>query len=90
MLYGHYILLFPVVNVFNLFMFFIQDNTNLSHIFQDHCAVDGIPFQVFKDFCADVWSQKYNFVTIDLTRPASGGKYRRNLNDYWIPDVSQS
>ena len=74
----------------NLFMFFIQDSTNLSHIYQDHCAVDNIPYQVFKDFCADVWSQKHNFVTIDLTRPATEGKYRRNLNDFWIPDVSSS
>ena len=69
----------------NLFIFFKQDNTNLSHIFQDHCAVDGIPFHVFRDFCADVWRNKHNFVTIDLTRPVQCGKYRRNLNDYWVP-----
>ena len=69
----------------NLFIFFKQDNTNLSHIYQDHCAVDGISFEEFKDFCADVWKEKHNFVTIDLSRPTVGGKYRRNLNDYWIP-----
>ena len=69
----------------NLFLFFKQDNTNLSHIYQDHCAVDGIPFDVFKNFCADVWSDKHNFVTIDLSRPISAGKYRKNLNDYWVP-----
>ena len=69
----------------NLFFFFKQDNTNLSHIYQDHCAVDGIPFEKFKQFCADVWNDKHNFVTIDLSRSASGGKYRKNLNDYWVP-----
>ena len=69
----------------NLFLFFKQDSTNLSHIYQDHCAVDGIPFDVFKNFCADVWSDKHNFVTIDLSRPISAGKYRKNLNDYWVP-----
>ena len=74
----------------NLFIFFKQDNTNLSHIYQDHCAVDGISFDVFKDFCSDVWREKHNFVTIDLTRPVSCGKYRKNLNDYWIPNVSPS
>ena len=71
----------------NLFILFKQDNTNLSHIYQDHCSYDGIPFEVFKDFCADVWrGGKHNFVTLDISRPAEGGKYRRNLNDYWIYD----
>ena len=69
----------------NFFIFFKQDNTNLSHIFHDHCAVDGISFDVFRDFCTDVWRNKHNFVTIDLSRPVYCGKYRRNLNDYWIP-----
>ena len=71
----------------NLFIFFKQDNTNLTHIYQDHCAVDGIPFEVFKNFCTDVWRRgKHNFVTLDLSRSAEGGKYRRNLNDYWVYD----
>jgi len=71
----------------SLFIFFKQDNTNLSHIYRDHCAVDGIPFEVFKNFCADVWrGGRHNFVTLDLSRPAEGGKYRRNLNDYWVYD----
>ena len=72
----------------NLFIFFKQDNTNLSHIYRDHCAVDGIPFEVFKNFCADVWrGGRHNFVTLDTSRPAEAGKYRRNLNDYWVYDA---
>lgn len=75
----------------NLFIFFKQDKTNLSHIYQDHCAVDGIPFELFRNFCADVWDEnRHNFVTIDLTRPAYCGKYRKNLNDYWIPNTIQA
>ena len=71
----------------NLFILFKQDNTNLSHIYRDHCSTDNIPFHVFKDFCADVWrADKHNFVTLDTSRPAEGGKYRRNLNDYWVYD----
>ena len=70
----------------NLYMFFKQDKTNLSHIYQDHCAVDDIPLEVFRGFCSNVWNEsKHNFVTIDLTRPACCGKYRKNLNDYWTP-----
>ena len=70
----------------NLFFFFKQDAKNLSHIYQDHCAIDGISFATFKTFCNDVWSSgKHNYVTIDLTSPAYCGKYRRNLNDFWTP-----
>ena len=70
----------------NLFIFFKQDNKNLSHIYQDHCAVDGIPYEDFKEFCSDVWnSGKYNFVTLDLTRPVNEGKIRKNLDEYWTP-----
>ena len=70
----------------NFFILFKQDSKNLSHIYQDHCAADGIPFDVFSTFCSDVWTaNKHNFVTINLTRPVYGGKYRRNLDDYWMP-----
>ena len=70
----------------NFFVFFLQDKKNLNHIYNDHCAGDGIPFKAFSDFCSDVWNEsKHNFITIDLTRPAHCGKYRKNLNEYWIP-----
>ena len=72
----------------NFYIFFPQDNKNLSHIYQDHCAVDGLTFSDFRNFCSDVWnSGKHNFVTIDLTSPAYCGKYRRNLDVYWKPKV---
>ena len=72
----------------NFYIFFPQDNKNLSHIYQDHCAVDGVTYSDFRNFCSDVWnSGKHNFVTIDLTRPSYCGKYRRNLDDYWIPKM---
>ena len=69
----------------NMFIFFKQDQKNLTHIFNDHCAGDGIPFQEFCNWCNDVWQKgKYNFVTIDLTRPVEFGKYRKNLKDFWL------
>ena len=72
----------------NFYIFFPQDNKNLSHIYQDHCAVDGLSYSDFRNFCSDVWnSGRHNFVTIDLTRPAYCGKYRKNLDDFWIPKV---
>ncbi len=70
----------------NLFFFFRQDNKNLTHIYQDHCAADGIAFDVFRNFCNTVWNEnRHNFVTIDLTRPPNEGKYRKNLSGFWSP-----
>ena len=74
----------------NLFMFFLQDRKNLIHIFQDHCAGDGISFDTFSKFCNTVWKEnKHNFVTIDLSRSTIGnvGKYRKNLDDFWVPSI---
>ena len=70
----------------NIFFFFKQDNKNLTHIFQDHSAVDGIPLDVFINFCNAVWNEdRQNFVTIDSTRPTNNGKYRKNLSEFWTP-----
>ena len=70
----------------NLFFFFKQDGKNLSHIFQDHAAGDGIKFTDFRDFCSEVWnSGKHCYVVIDKTRPSYCGKFRRNLDEFWAP-----
>ena len=73
----------------NLFFFFRQDNKNLIHIYQDHCAADGITFDDFRNFCNTVWNEdKHNFVTIDLTRASNEGKYRKNMSGFWSPQLS--
>ena len=69
----------------NIFFIFPQDSKNLIHIYRDLAAIDGIAYSTFQTFCADVWREKYNFVTIDLTKPCDLGKYRKNLNEYWSP-----
>ena len=70
----------------NVFFFFRQDNKNLSHIFQDLCAIDGITFEIFRNFCNKVWGENiHNFITIDLTRSIAEGKYRKNLSGFWKP-----
>ena len=69
----------------NLFFLFPQDSKNLNHIYRDLCATDGINYQTFQNFCTDVWKTKYNFVTIDLSKPCDLGKYRKNLSFYWSP-----
>ena len=70
----------------NLFIFFRQCKKNLCHIYQDHCASDGISYENFNQFCNDTWNEsKHNFIVIDLTKPIHCGKYRKNFNYYWSP-----
>jgi len=60
-------------------MFFLQDRKKLAHIYNDHCAGDGIPFDTFCNWCNVVWREdKHNFVTLDLSRVDGFGKYRKN------------
>ena len=52
----------------NMFIIFMQDRKNLVHIYNDHCAGDGIPFDDFSNFCNAVWREnQHNFITIDLS-----------------------
>ena len=69
----------------NFLMLFQQDSKNINHIHADHCA--DIPLEEFRSFCKQVWKTKHNFVTIDLTSSISNGKYRKNLNTFYIPNI---
>lgn len=69
----------------NFFMLFPQDNKNLNHIHADHCG-DDMSLDEFRDFCRSVWNEAgYNFVVIDLASNKFNGKYRMNLDRFYIP-----
>ncbi len=67
----------------NLLMIFPQDTKNLRHIHADHCS--DISIQEFQKFCKDVWMDKHSFITIDLTSAKRNGKYRKNLDIFYLP-----
>ena len=69
----------------NFLMLFQQDAKNINHIHADHCF--DIPLEEFRDLCKQVWKTKHAFVTIDLTSTIDNGKYRKNLNTFYIPDI---
>ena len=75
----------------NLFFFFQQDNKNLNHIYQDLCAIDGVSYELFRNFCNDVWREgKHNFITIDTTKSVAAGKYRKILKpESWKPNLER-
>ena len=70
----------------NLIILFRQNPKSLAHIHSDHCG--EISFQDFRDFCNRVWSEKYNFVTLDLTNPER--KYRKNFDQFFDPRMPKS
>ena len=65
-------------------MLFQQDAKNINHIYSDHCS--DIPLEEFRNFCKHVWKTKHAFITIDLTSNLDNGKYRKNLDTFYIPD----
>lgn len=68
----------------NFLVLFPQDVKNLSHIYADHCDGD-MTLTEFKSFCQKVWITTHNFVVIDLTSEKLGGKYRKNLDTFYLP-----
>ena len=66
----------------NLIILFPQNPKSLVHIHADHCG--ELSFKEFKDFCNRVWSEKYNFVTLDLTNTER--KYRKNFDKFFHPN----
>ena len=67
----------------NLIILFPQNSKSVLHIHQDHCT--DLSFEEFNDLCQKIWSTKYNFLTIDLTSTLLNGKYRENLERFYIP-----
>ena len=68
----------------NLLMLFQQDSKNVNHIYADHCSSD-MPIEEFQSFCNKVWETKHNFITIDLTSSKRNGKFRKNLDTFYLP-----
>ena len=70
----------------NIIILFPQDTKNLVHIHADHCG-DDMTLDEFKKFCRKVWETRHNFVTIDLTSEKLQGKYRKNLDCFYLPGI---
>ena len=70
----------------NFIILFPQDGKNLTHLHADHCA-DDMSVEEFKKFCRKVWTVKHNFVVIDLTSEKLNGKYRQNLDCFYLPGI---
>ena len=71
----------------NIIILFPQDAKNLQHIYADHCEGD-MTLDTFKQFCRKVWNAApHQFVTIDLSSEKLEGKYRQNLDIFFLPGI---
>ena len=77
----------------------IRCNGNIFHIFkpnnfrdvlnlcQDKSSVD-MTLNEFKLLTSTCWNEKYQPLTIDMTKDKSTGRYRLGLNSIFVPDSS--
>lgn len=69
----------------NLFRLFPQDLKNVNHIFNDHVS-DDMSKDEFRSFCRSSWKGAHSFVTIDLSSQPDRGRYRKNFDEFYIPE----
>ena len=77
----------------------IRSNGNIYHIFkpnnfrdvrnlyQDKASMD-MTLNEFKYLTSTCWNEKYQPLTIDLTKDKYTGRYRLRLNSIFVPDSS--
>lgn len=66
----------------NFIILFKQDETNLKHVYMDHCSGD-MKYSEFKDFCTTCWSKgRFEFVTISKECERDNGRYRHGFDSF--------
>ena len=69
----------------NFICLFPNDLKNLNHIFEDHVGSD-MPKKKFRQLCKVAWEKQHGLVIIDLSSKKHNGKYRRGLDEFYIPN----
>lgn len=68
----------------NLIILFKQDETNLKHVYYDHCSSD-MSFSEFKNFCTTCWTRgRFEFVVISKESERDRGRYRHGFHTFVI------
>ena len=71
----------------NFMCLFPQDHKNIHHIYHDHVSMD-MTLDQFRYLCKQSWAHPHGFVVIDLTSEKNNGKYRKNLDAFYLSDLS--
>ena len=64
---------------------FPQNLKNFNHIFDDHVTSD-MTKEEFRQLCKTAWEKQHGFVIIDLSSKKHNGKYRSDLDEFYIPN----
>lgn len=65
----------------NSIILFKMDDTNLKHVFSDHCSGD-MTYPIFKEMALHCWKKKYGFLFIDKESELNSGRYRRGFDEF--------
>ena len=72
----------------NIFHLFKTDNyLDVRNIYQDKASMD-MTLDEFKSLYSICWNEKYQPLTIDMTKDRYQGRYRLGLNSIFVPDSS--
>ena len=72
----------------NIFHIFKQNNfRDVVNIYQDKSSMD-MTLNEFKLLTYTCWNEKYQPLTIDMTKDKYTGRYRLGLNSIFVPDSS--
>jgi len=68
----------------NFIVLFPQDLKNINHIYNDHVSSD-MSKEEFRNLCKEAWKSTHGFVVVDLTSKKHCGRYRKGLDEFYIP-----
>ena len=72
----------------NIFHIFKPNNfRDVLNLYQDKSSMD-MTLNEFKLLTCTCWNEKYNPVTVDMTKDKYTGRYRLGLNSIFVPDSS--
>ena len=72
----------------NIFHIFKPNNfRDVSNLYQDKSSMD-MTLNEFKLLTSTCWNEKYQPLTIDMTKDKYTGRYRLGLNSIFVPDSS--
>lgn len=68
----------------NLIVLFKQDETNLKHVYNEHCSGD-MTYPEFKHFCTTCWNrERFSFIVISKDSERDNGRYRLGFDTFVI------
>ncbi|KAE9526188.1 hypothetical protein AGLY_013819 [Aphis glycines] len=68
----------------NFIVLFKQDETNLKHVYNEHCSGD-MSYSEFKDFCTSCWrAGRFEFIVINKDSERDNGRYRHGFDTFVV------